>query len=104
MAVDLGAGVGTVKRFAGTILVWDMKAKKVTLDGREIAPADCISNDFTVETNDGYLGAVTLTIFAQNVLIRTELGETTSPTASDEGKRIVREGLADVLAWLGETI
>lgn len=88
----------------GTIIVLDHKAKRFTLDGREIAPADCISNDYTVETNDGYLGAVTLTIFAQNVLVRTELGETTSPTASDEGKRIVREGLADVLAWLGEPL
>lgn len=85
-----------------TILVLDLKAKRVTLDGRDIAPAMCIGEDFDVETNGGYLGAVTLTIFARNVLIRSERGETTSPTASDEGRRIVREGLADVLEWLGE--
>ena len=92
-----------MKRFAGTILVWDMKAKKVTLDGREIAPAECISNEYDVDTSDGFCGSLTLTIYADNILIRSESGETSSPTASDEARRIVRRGLADVLAWLGET-
>ena len=103
VGVDRREWVGTVSRYAGTILVWDMKAKRVTLDGRDIAPADQIGSDFAVDVEDGLFGALTLTLYADNILIRSESGETTSPTASDEGRRIVREGLSDVLAWLGET-
>lgn len=83
------------------VLIIDHVAKSVTLDGWEIAPADSIGIDFEIETNGGLLGEVRLTLYASNVIIRTEAG-TEHPVASDEARRIVRAGLRDVLAWLGE--
>lgn len=87
---------------SGTVIVLDHQAKRFTLDGREVAPADCIGADFDIDTNEGFLGAVTLTLFADNIVIRTESGRESRPVASDAARRIVREGMADILEWIGE--
>lgn len=85
-----------------TVMILDLVDKRITLDGREVAPATAISADYSIDTNDGVLGAVTLTLYADNIVVRTGTGQA-RPVAADAARRIVREGLADVLAWLGET-
>ena len=84
------------------IFLIDYVEDKITLDGREIAPTSAIGADFGIETHDGFLGAVTLTIYAKNILIRHRGGDVESPTSRDAARFIVREGLADVLRWLNE--
>ena len=84
-----------------TILVIDHAAKSVTLDGREVADPNSIGKDIDVGVEYG-IGEVRLTLFAENILIRGEQGDEVRPVAEDEARRIVRRGLRDVLAWLGE--
>lgn len=85
-----------------TLVVIDYKAGSVTIDGAEMLPGHYIADDPKIEVGDGgYISRVDFGIYADNVVVRTSSGST-SPTAAVEAKRIVREGLKDVLAWLGE--
>ena len=52
----------------------------------------------------GRLWGLNMTLFAERIILNTPDGEFDSDKAwaRDEAVRIVREGMADVLAWLGE--
>lgn len=71
-----------------------------------------VSADFDVDAGPNVIPTVTLGLFAQNITIIDDKGVTTHPataSARDEtewarrrAQEIVRDGLADVIAWIGE--
>lgn len=86
-----------------TLAVIDHRKKRITLDGRDIAPGSAIADHPTVEVIGGLLTRVDVGLYAANVLVLGADGRVSSPSARAEGTAIVRRGLADVLAWLGES-
>lgn len=55
----------------------------------------------------GNLWGLNMTLFAERIILNTPNGEqwdSDKAWAQQEAVRIVREGLADILAWLGEPL
>lgn len=90
------------KRVA-SVAVLDFGKGDLLLDGEVVAPHHWIGGEPTLDLSNRHLAIISIELYADNVVVIGSNGTTRSPTAAAEGRAIVRKGLADVLAYLGET-
>lgn len=91
------------KRVASLVVV-DKNSGTITVDGEEMLPANHLAEEVSVDGLGRFeIATVTFSVFADNILVTERGDQRRSPTAKAEGIRIVRDGLADVLKWLGES-
>lgn len=91
-------------------IVVDHKAHEIRIDG--LTFPYYVEEGPEVDTIEGMIGVLRVGIYADNLSVITSDGterHLTTPMkqvelawAAQRGREIVREGLADVIAWIGE--